>query len=278
MMYEIAPRVMHNEFRVQSPKNSDYVIYTERNLVLLKKNADSFELPTVLDVQTVNPKASENLHYLFSVDDEAFFSCDENFAKDSAGFELVKDRFFRTMPNMPIAFGGAVGSHISRWEQSNRFCGHCGTPMQRKADERAFVCKNCGNTVYGKICPVVIVSVTWENKLLMAHNLNNPDRKPYLISGFVDMGESLEQAVRREVKEETGVAVKNIRYVGSEPWPFSNSLIAGFSAELDGSPEITVQESELEYAKWVNREDIGEYTGRLSISGEMIQRFKAGTL
>ena len=62
MMYEIAPRVMHNEFRVQLPKTSDYVIYTERNLVLLKKNADSFELPTVLDVQTVNPKASENLH------------------------------------------------------------------------------------------------------------------------------------------------------------------------------------------------------------------------
>ena len=92
------------------------------------------------------------------------------------------------------------------------------------------------------------------------------------------MGESLAKAVRREVKEETGVAVKNIRYLGSEPWPFSNSLIAGFSAELDGSPEITVQESELEYAKWVNREDIGEYTGRLSISGEMIQRFKAGTL
>jgi NAD+ diphosphatase len=92
------------------------------------------------------------------------------------------------------------------------------------------------------------------------------------------MGESLEQAVVREVKEETGVAVKNIRYIGSEPWPFSNSLIAGFTAELDGSPEITVQESELEYAKWVEREEIGEYTGRLSISGTMIKRFKEGTL
>jgi NAD+ diphosphatase len=92
------------------------------------------------------------------------------------------------------------------------------------------------------------------------------------------MGESLEQAVVREVNEETGVAVKNIRYIGSEPWPFSNSLIAGFTAELDGSPEITVQESELEYAKWVEREEIGEYTGRLSISGTMIKRFKEGTL
>ncbi len=278
MMYEIAPRVMHNEFRVQSPKASDYVIYTENNWVLLKKVLDSFELPRVSDAETIKSGISKNLHYLFSIDDEAFFSSDENFAKDSAEFELVKDRFFRTMPNMPIAFGGAVGSHISRWEQSNRFCGHCGSPMQRKADERAFICKECGNAVYGKICPVVIVSVTWGNKLLMAHNLNNPDRKPYLISGFVDMGESLEQAVEREVKEETGVAVKNIRYIGSEPWPFSNSLIAGFTAELDGSPEITVQESELEYAKWVDREDIDDYTGRLSISGTMIKRFKEGNL
>ncbi|MBP5246249.1 MAG: NAD(+) diphosphatase [Fibrobacter sp.] len=278
MMYEIAPRVMHNEFRVQSPKSSDYVIYTENNYVLLKKDSESFALPKVSDAESVAPGISKDLHYLFSIDEEAFFSSDENFAKENSEFELVKDRFFRTMPDMPLAFGGAVAAHMSRWEQSNRFCGHCGTPMQRKADERAFICKECGNVVYGKICPVVIVSVTWGNKLLMAHNLNNPDRKPYLISGFVDMGESLEQAVVREVKEETGVSVKNIRYIGSEPWPFSNSLIAGFTAELDGSPEITVQEAELEYAKWVDREDIGDYTGRLSISGTMIMRFKAGNL
>ena len=150
--------------------------------------------------------------------------------------------------------------------------------MSRKSDERAFVCKECGNLVYGKICPVVIVSLTWGDKLLMAHNLNNPDPKPYLISGFVEMGESLEQAAVREVKEETGVSIKNLRYIGSEPWPFSNSLIAGFTAELEGSPAITVQRSELSFAKWVARKDIGEYTGRLSISGTMIKRFKEGVL
>ena len=92
------------------------------------------------------------------------------------------------------------------------------------------------------------------------------------------MGEALEQAAAREVKEETGISIKNIRYIGSEPWPFSNSLIAGFTAELDGSPEITMQQSELSEAKWVERSEIGEYTGRLSISGTMIKRFKEGTL
>ena len=278
MMYEIAPQVMHIEFRVQSAKNSDYVIYTKRNLVLLKKNADDYEIPKVADAEAIMPGISKTFHYLFSIDEVAYFSSDGNFAAGNENFELIKDRIFRKMQNLPIAFGGAVASHISRWEQSNRFCGHCGEPMTRKADERAFVCKECGNTVYGKICPVVITSVTWNDKLLMAHNLDNPDPKPYLISGFVEMGESLEQAAAREVKEETGISIKNIRYIGSEPWPFSNSLIAGFTAELDGSPEITMQQAELSEAKWVERSEIGEYTGRLSISGTMIKRFKEGTL
>lgn len=278
MMYEIAPSKMHNEFRKQSPKPSDFVVYTEKNLVLLKRNGEGFELPQVSDVETVEPKFLQGLHYLLSIDETAYFSSDENFAKEAPQFELVKDRFFRTMPSLPKAFGGAVSAHISRWEQANRFCGYCGSRTVRKSDERAFVCPECKATAYPKICPVVIVSVTWGDKLLMARNLNNPDPRPYLISGFVDVGENLEQAVVREVREETGISVKNIRYIGSEPWPFSNSLIAGFTAELDGSPEITVQESELYYAKWIPREEIGEYTGRLSISGEMIKRFKAGAL
>lgn len=278
MMYEIAPSVMHNEFRAQPPKPSDFVVYTEKNLVLLKRVGENLELPHVSDVIAAGENFLNGLHYLLSIDDVAYFSSEENFAKESSEFEFAKDRFFRTMPDLPKAFGGAVSAHISRWEQANRFCGHCGHRTVRKPDERAFICPNCKATAYPKICPVVIVSVTWGDKLLMARNLNNPDPKPYLISGFVDVGENLEQAVAREVHEEAGLSIKNIRYVGSEPWPFSNSLIAGFTAELDGSPEITVQESELYYAKWIPREEIGEYTGRLSISGEMIKRFKAGTL
>lgn len=278
MMYEIAPHVLHNEFRVQKPRLSDFVVYTEGTKVLLKKSGTSLCIPTVADAENACPKVWESLHYLFSIDDSAFFSSDRNFAIGSLEFEFTGNRFFRTMPELSLAFGGAVAAHVSRWEQANRFCGHCGNPMARKSDERAFVCAHCGTTVYPKICPVVIVSVTWEDKLLMARNLNNPDPKPYLISGFVEVGESLEQAAAREVREETGISIQDIRYVASEPWPFSNSLIAGFTARLSGSPEITVQESELSFAKWVPREEIGEYTGRLSVSGTMIRRFKEGTL
>lgn len=278
MMFEILPHRMDLEFRNQKARLSDYLIYVEKNSVLLEKSGSEYRIPQVLSAENSCPGISERLHYLFSIDDKAFFSSEDDFSKDRPNFERVSDRVFRNMENLPLAFGGAVAAHMSRWERSNRFCGCCGHFMQRKVDERAFVCPECGNTVYGKICPVVIVSVTWGDKLLMAHNLNNPDPKPYLISGFVEMGESLEQAAKREVLEETGVSIRNLRYVGSEPWPFSNSLIAGFTAELDGSPKITVQKSELSFAKWVPRSEIGEYTGRLSISGVMIRKFKEGTL
>lgn len=278
MMFEIFPHRMNLEFRDQKARPSDYLIYAENNWVILEKCAAGFRIPKVLAAENLCPGISKRLHYLFSIDDKAFFSSEEDFSRGSPNFERVGDRIFRNMENLPLAFGGAVAAHMSRWERLNRYCGCCGHSMLRKTDERAFVCPECGNTVYGKICPVVIVSVTWGDKLLMAHNLNNPDPKPYLISGFVEMGESLEQAAKREVLEETGISIRNLRYVGSEPWPFSNSLIAGFTAELDGSPKITVQKSELSFAKWVSRDEIGEYTGRLSISGVMIKKFKDGTL
>ena len=112
------------------------------------------------------------------------------------------------------------------------------------------ICPSCKNTVYPKISPVVIVAVHNGNELLMARNLDNPDKtRMFLISGFVEIGESLEQAVKREVLEEAGVRVKNIKYFGSQPWPFSESLISGYTAELDGDPTIARGHSRIRYER-----------------------------
>ncbi|MCK9182098.1 MAG: NAD(+) diphosphatase [Fibrobacteraceae bacterium] len=278
MIHEIGLHQMHNEFRKQMPKPSDYVIYCEGSKVLLRKEAENYAIPKIFEVEKICPGSSAKFHYLFSIDDSAYFSADENWALGNAGYEMTSDRAFRRFEDLTLALGGVTAAHISRWENSNRFCGHCGSLMSRSEIERAFICKKCGEVVYPKISPVVIVSVTDGDKLLMARNLNNPDLKRYLISGFVDVGESLEQAVAREVKEETGVSIRNIRYISSQPWGFSNSLIAGFTAELSGDPSIRVQQSELAEALWVSRKDIPDYDGRLSISGLMIKRFKDGTL
>jgi NAD+ diphosphatase len=128
--------------------------------------------------------------------------------------------------------------------------------------------------VYPRISPVVIVAVRNGDKLLMAHNIDNPNPRLFLISGFVEVGESLEQAVHREVMEEAGLRVKNIRYFGSQPWPFSDSLIAGFTAELDGDDTIRMQKEELSEAMWVRREDIPEYETDVSISCCLIENFR----
>ena len=132
------------------------------------------------------------------------------------------------------------------------------------------------NPVSPRISPVVIVAVRNGDKLLMAHNIDNPNPRLFLISGFVEVGESLEQAVHREVLEEAGLRVKNIRYFGSQPWPFSDSLIAGFTAELDGDDTIHMQKEELSEAMWVRREDIPEYETDVSISCCLIENFRRG--
>ena len=281
MIHEIYPHRLYNEFRECSPKATDYFIRYNGSKTLLKKQGDGYAVPRVGELLDAENKTLESFvgHYLFSIDDTSFFlddSCCGNAASCAPdGYEFVGNRTFRTMP--PVErMGGATAAHIAHWESLNRFCGCCGSQMNRSEKERAVVCPKCGNTVYPRISPVVIVAVRNGDKLLMARNLDNPNPRRFLISGFVEVGESLEQAVHREVLEEAGVRVKNISYFGSQPWPFSDSLIAGFTAELDGDDEIHMQEAELAEASWVKREDIPEYETDVSISCCLIENFRRG--
>lgn len=277
MIHEIAPHILKNEFRVQSPKPSDFLVVFFGDKSLLKKNGDSFEIPKVEDFNQGNIPC----HYLFSIDDAAYFLADFSISKElvenaSDDYVLCPARTYRYMGDPLLRMGGATAAHIAHWESLNRFCGRCGSEMARSEKERAVVCPKCRNTVYPRISPVVIVAVRNGDKLLMAHNIDNPNPRLFLISGFVEVGESLEQAVHREVMEEAGLRVKNIRYFGSQPWPFSDSLIAGFTAELDGDDTIHMQKEELSEAMWVKREDIPEYETDVSISCCLIENFRRG--
>ena len=263
MIHEIFPHKFNNEFKIINPKSSDFVIRYNGSKALLKKKSESYVIPQVSELLAIEGKSIEHFegHYLFSIDGTAFFLDDSISGKtitDSAvnapapeGFEYMGSRTFRSM-NPVERMGGATAVHIAHWESLNKFCGKCG------------------------ISPVVIVAVHNGDKLLMAHNIDNPNPRLFLISGFVEIGESLEQAVHREVQEEAGVKVKNVRYFGSQPWPFSDSLIAGFTAELDGDDTIHMQEAELSEATWVRREDIPEYETDVSISCCLIENFGRG--
>ena len=135
-------------------------------------------------------------------------------------------------------------------------------------------CPSCGNMEYPKIMPAVIIGLTHGNRLLMSKYANREFKKYALLAGFAEIGESIEDTVRREVMEEVGLKVKNITYYKSQPWSFSDTLLLGFYAELDGDEEITLDKEELALAEWFEREDIPVKASDLSLTNEMIMRFK----
>jgi NAD+ diphosphatase len=130
---------------------------------------------------------------------------------------------------------------------------------------------------YPKICPAVIVGVTHGDKILMTKYADRANSKNYaLIAGFAEIGESIEETVKREVMEEVGLKVKNLRYYTSQPWSFSETLLLGFWCELEGSDEIHLDTEELSVGEWLHRSEIPEASGRISLTGTMIEAFRAG--
>lgn len=148
-------------------------------------------------------------------------------------------------------------SHLLFWDRNTRFCGVCGAITTDKPDERAKICTNpaCGAVFYPKISPAVIVAILDGDRILLAHNRRFVSKFYSLIAGFVEIGESLEDCVHREVKEEVGVVVTNIRYFGSQPWPTPDSLMIGFLADYAGG-DIRIQDDELHDARWFSPPDM----------------------
>ena len=140
------------------------------------------------------------------------------------------------------------------------------------------VCPECGQTVYPKICPAVIAAVHDGDRLLLTRYRGRPFKKYALIAGFNEIGESIEQTVHREVMEEAGLRVKNLRFYKSQPWVFTDTLLMGFYAELDGSDQIRLQEDELAEAGWFLRDAIPEDHSNISLTGEMIEQFRQGRM
>ena len=158
------------------------------------------------------------------------------------------------------------------WRDRRKFCGVCGAKLEDSASDTARVCPECHEHFYPQIAPAVITAVLKEGKLLLAHNRNFTSGVHSLIAGFVESGESLEQAVAREIMEETGIKVKNIRYYSSQPWPFPNSLMLGFVAEYD-SGELQPDGFELETAGWYSPDNLPLLPDHGSIARKIIDDF-----
>lgn len=165
-----------------------------------------------------------------------------------------------------------LANQLVYWNRNHRYCGRCGTPTRPKSDERARICPQCGLVNYPRLSPAIIVAVIRDHKILLAHATRFPTRFYSVLAGFVEPGESLEQCVAREVREEVGIDVKNIRYFGSQHWPFPDSLMIGFTAEYAGG-EIRIDPTEITDAGWFSADQLPDVPPRISIARRLIDWF-----
>ena len=296
MIQDIAPHRYDNTYHIQKPGAQDYVFCIQKGRILLRETAEEHVLtiPRREEIEAAVPELMDRAVYLFSVDEKPYFlvsvpekEAEEILAKLKEGAEKEPEQLYyawktptdiRAMEPMHQAFAAITAVQLWRWRQSRQSCGRCGAKTEDSKIERALVCPVCGQTEYPKISPAVIVAITNGDKLLMSrYRVNHSTYRGYaLIAGFVEIGETFEETVRREVMEEVGLKVKNIRYFKSQPWAFTDTEMIGFFAELDGDDKIRLQEDELSEAGWYTREEIPDDARLISVGTEMKMYFKYG--
>ena len=256
--------VFYNQYKPEKPEKTDLVLCLQNDAVLCADRGEDLCFPTVSEVKTVGD-------YLFSVGNTRYFAGE---SEAFADYIYINVRTAANHPDREHAFAAVTGAHLLTWYQDNRFCGRCGSRMHHSATERAMVC-DCGNVVYPKICPAVIVAIIHDGRICLTR-YNRGYVHWALVAGYTEIGETVEQTVHREVMEEVGIRVKNLRYYKSQPWGRSSSLLFGFFCEADGDAELTVDNVELKEAKWFSPEEIEFDNDGVSLTREMISLFKAG--
>lgn len=277
MIHEISPHKFDNQYSSQKVfKEDDYILYYSENNILLKRNGENLHLPQKKDFRNLN--GDTDCVFLFTLNGVSCFLIWDELHTDGNCIIFQELNFFRNTKQQELAWVAIAGVHLRNWYLQNKYCGVCGSKMKRKADERALTCDDCDTTIYPKISPAIIVAIVSNDKILLARGTNFPGGWYSLIAGYVDVGESLEETVKREVKEEVGLDVWNIRYYKSQPWPLSSSMMIGFIAEADENQPLTIDEKEIAEAAWFKRGELPERPSNLSISGELINKFESGKL
>ena len=238
MIQDIRPYTFHIEYHNIRPEGEDLLLPFCRGKLLLRGE----EPIAFLKVKDWRAEAAEHMIYLFAIDNMRFFYLkiqeEEAAPYIDAGCSFAARRKFRNLAPKHFAFAGVTASMLDGWYSSNRYCGNCG------------------------------------HKLLLTTYKGREYKNYALVAGFTEVGESFEDTVRREVMEEAGLKVKNIRYYGSQPWAFADNILAGYFCEVDGESEIHMDEEELASAAFYTRDEIDVEFTDSSLTNEMICVFK----
>ena len=249
-------------------------------LVMLDENGESASDPDgsgammpwgpSLEALGVSPLRTQ---YLGALDERACYSAElPPDVQPPAGMKLVDLRRLYGLLDEDFFWIAGRAVQIVDWDRTHQFCTACATPLEADARERVKICPACGHSSYPRLAPAIIVAVTRGDRLLLARSHRHTSGRFSVLAGFVEPGETLEECLMREVKEEVGIDVKNIRYFGSQPWPFPHSLMIAFTCEY-AAGEIVLEAQEIAEAGWFTAENMPRVPPRISISRRLIDWF-----
>lgn len=275
MFQDIYPHSFDNTFSTVAAIDAEsFVFFFRQNELLLKHTDRGLEFPRKKDLSEV----SSDFVFLFTLNNTPCYLVWDCKFLEKSNFSFHEIKFRNPFQQREIDWASGVALQLKNWYKQNKFCGKCGAATVRKKDERAVLCPSCENTLYPSISPAIIVAILCNDKILLARGARFPEGFFSLVAGYVDVGESLEEAVAREVREEVGLEIKNIKYVCSEPWPFSGSMMIGFVAEAIENQTIKIDNKEIVEANWFGHNNLPNHPPTRSISGEIIEKFKKGEL
>lgn len=259
---------------IYSDYENDLIFLFKEDKLMVKMENEEMSIPNKNTVEKNNLKI-KHLQCLGALNGTNCYCGEIDNLLEENTYKFVDLREYSRNTDYDQFLASAKALLLLNFVRSNQRCGVCGSPMamQVGGEDRAILCSKCDHMVWPKTASAIIVAVTKGDRLLLAHNSMFPEGMYSVLAGFVEMGETFEQAVKREVFEETGIKVQNIKYFGSQPWPFPNSFMIGFTAEyLDG--DIEVDNDEILDAKWFKKDEIpGLYRKSISISSELINWF-----
>ena len=274
MIQDIYPHRLRNEFIPARPVDPEGLLFRfDGDRVLCAIEGDRVALPRVKDFSS-----DAERRYLFALDDTPCYLDMEGKGRSAEGLEWLPVRMLRRRAQGPreVIFAAWTAFQLYNWYRDNRYCGRCGGVTAPAPDERAVMCPACSRRIYPRIIPAVIVGVTNGDEILMTKYRGRDIPYYALIAGFTEIGETLEQTVAREVMEEAGLRVKNIRYYKSQPWAIVDDLLAGFYCDVEGPTEIHMDANELKEAVWVRRENVTGQPNDFSLTNEMMLVFRDG--
>ena len=270
MLQEIAPRHLDNQYHPREIGPGAKICAFREKSILVSLRDGEVLLP---DWEQLKEDILRSV-YLFSIDETPYFLAE--LRSDAAlpeGFAYDNVRSHRRLHPKYTVYAEMTAWHLYVWYRDNQFCGRCGHPTHHDGKLRMLSCPDCGNMIFPKICPAIIVGVTDGDRILLTKYSGREYKNYALIAGFTEIGETAEETVAREVFEETGVHVKNIRYWATQPWGIDTDLLLGYFAELDGSEDITMDREELSLAGWYHRDELQIPADDVSLTNDMIRAF-----